>query len=253
MTDLQPNITAIYRYPVKGMTGERLSEVQLETGKTLPFDRAFAFENGDGKFDPDYPRHLPKTNFLMLMRNEKLAGLNASFDDNSQMLTLQQGGKVVARGRLDKAEERLIIEDFINHYMNEGELRGRAHIVQAADHSFSDVSAKCLHIINLASVRALQQVMDTTLDPLRFRANIYLGGLDAWEEFGWMNQDIAFGDARLHVFQRTVRCLATNVDPKTAIRDETNIPIILKKNFGHSDMGIYATVTKPGLVTSPAE
>ena len=41
----------------------------------MPFDRAYAIENGPGRFDPEHPAHLPKINFLMLMRNERLATL----------------------------------------------------------------------------------------------------------------------------------------------------------------------------------
>ncbi len=251
MTDLSNKVTALYRYPFKGLTGEQLSSVMLEPGKTLPFDRSFAFENGEGRFDPANPKHLPKTNFLMLMRHEKLAALAAHFEDDSQRLTLKLNGEIVAQGYLNTAEGRAELEDFINHYMDDKDLRGHAHIVQATNHSFSDVAAQCLHIINLASLREVEKVMNKPLNPQRFRANIYLDGLKPWEEFNWMDDDIQFGDATLHVFQRTVRCFATNVDPQTAQRDDTNIPTILKEHFGHSDLGIYATVIKPGLISAP--
>ena len=73
-----PRVTALYRYPVKGMTPAPLDRVRLEPGATMPFDRAYAIENGAGRFDPDNPRHLPKINFVMLMRNERLASLGTS-------------------------------------------------------------------------------------------------------------------------------------------------------------------------------
>ena len=75
---LSPELKALYRYPVKGLTPEQLENVQLTPGETLPFDRAYAIENGPGRFDPDAPRHLPKINFLMLMRDERLATLRLS-------------------------------------------------------------------------------------------------------------------------------------------------------------------------------
>ena len=88
MTDnLHPLVDSIYRYPVKGLTPEKLDSVMLTPGETLPFDRAFAIENGPGRFDPDKPRHLPKVSFLMLMRDERLASLDARFDDKTQVLT----------------------------------------------------------------------------------------------------------------------------------------------------------------------
>jgi uncharacterized protein len=49
-------VTALYRYPVKGMTPEALPRVEFEAGATMPFDRAYAIENGAGRFDPESRR-----------------------------------------------------------------------------------------------------------------------------------------------------------------------------------------------------
>ena len=101
MTELlSPELKALYRYPVKGLTPERLERVSVGAGETLPFDRAYAIENGPGRFDPDAPRHLPKINFLMLMRDERLATLRSQFDDATETLTILRDGKQVARGQL---------------------------------------------------------------------------------------------------------------------------------------------------------
>ena len=57
---MMARIVSLYRYPVKGLTPEKMDSVTLAPGETLPFDRAFAIENGPGRFDPANPRHLPK-------------------------------------------------------------------------------------------------------------------------------------------------------------------------------------------------
>jgi uncharacterized protein YcbX len=49
---LPAEITGIYRYPVKGLSPERLSRVVLAAGRTLPADRRYAIENGPSPFDP---------------------------------------------------------------------------------------------------------------------------------------------------------------------------------------------------------
>ena len=67
-------IAGIYRYPVKGLTPEQLSRAELEPGQTLLADRRYAIENGPSGFDPAEPKWLPKPHFLMLMRDEWLAG-----------------------------------------------------------------------------------------------------------------------------------------------------------------------------------
>ena len=48
-------VADLYRYPVKGLSPEPLAGVTLEPGKTLPFDRAYAIENGPPGFHPGKP------------------------------------------------------------------------------------------------------------------------------------------------------------------------------------------------------
>jgi uncharacterized protein len=241
-------VSAIYRYPVKGLTPERLEGVELRSGETLPFDRAYAIENGPGRFDPEAPRHLPKIAFLMLMRDERLATLRSSFDDGTRTLTIARGGKPVVKGGLDTALGRQLIEQFMAAYMK-AELRGAPRIVQAAGHSFSDVAAKCVHIVNLASVHELERATGRKVDPLRFRANVYIDGLAPWAELGWVDKEIGIGPARLAVFARTRRCEATNVDPESGARDMA-IPAALLRTWGHQDFGIYAKVTTGGAIAA---
>lgn len=243
-TSAGPRVESLYRYPVKGLSPEVLERVTLEAGATMPFDRAFAIENGPGRFDPNAPRHLPKISFLMLMRDERLATLRTRFDDATQALTIERDGKQVARGVLTSTIGRQMIEQFVAAYMK-GSLRGAPRVVMAAGHSFSDVAAKCLHVINLASLRELERAFGRSLDPLRFRPNVIIDGVPAWEEFRWLNQDVQLGGIRARVFDRTQRCDATNVDPKSAARDMA-IPQMLLRTFGHSDFGVYAKVTAGG-------
>ena len=242
-----PRLSALYRYPVKGLTPEPLERVLLAAGETLPFDRAWAIENGPGRFDPGAPRHLPKIGFLMLMRDERLATLRSKLEDETETLTITRDGKQVARGQLSTPLGRRLIEQFIAAYMK-SELRGAPKIVHAAGHSFSDVAAKCVHVVNLASVRELERVSGRPVDPLRFRANLYLEGVAPWTEFGWIDKDLRVGSARLSVFARTSRCNATNVDPATGARDMA-IPAHLTRAWGHQDFGIYAKVVTGGEVS----
>ena len=243
-----PRINALYRYPVKGMSPEALETVRVDPDECFPSDRKYAIENGPGRFDALAPRHLPKINFLMLMRNERLATLKSVFDTETETLTVLRDDSPVATGQLSTPLGRKMIEQFLSSYFSR-ELRGAPRIVQAPGHSFSDVPLKCVHIVNLESIRALERVAGRTLDPLRFRANIYIDGAPAWSEFDWIGQQFNVGEARLKVFTRTERCDATNVDPHSAARD-ADVPAILSRHFGHSDFGVYATVKSGGNITT---
>ena len=116
-------LEALYRYPVKGLTPEPLGSVTLAAGETVPFDRAWAIENGPGRFDPEAPRHLPKITFLMLMRDERLATLRCRFDEATTTLAIERDGKTVARGDLSAPLGRRMLEQFFAAYMRTA-LRG---------------------------------------------------------------------------------------------------------------------------------
>ncbi len=243
---MSAQITSLYRYPVKGLSPEPLPNVALDIGQTFPADRRYAIENGPSGFDPKAPAWLPKPHFLMLMRNERLAGLQTHFEDHTHCLTIRKDGAVAARGDLEAAEGRAAIEQFfITNFADD--LRGPPKVLSAEGHSFSDVPRKVVSIINLASVAAIAGLVDWDVNPLRFRGNMHVAGWPAWHEFDLLGQTLAIGDVRLKVVKRIQRCAAVNVDPDTALRD-LEIPATLQRRLGHPDCGIYAEVIAGGIV-----
>ena len=93
---------------------------------------------------------------------------------------------------------------------------------------------------------AVEGAIGLPVNPLRFRANLYVAGWPAWREFDFLDQTVAIGKtARVKIIKRIQRCAATDVDPETGIRDLT-IPRTLLDNFDHTDCGVYAEVIAPG-------
>lgn len=241
-------IVEIYRYPVKGLTPERLDRAKLRPGETLPADRRYAIENGPSGFDPATPKWLPKPHFLMLMRDEWLAGLRTQFDDASNVLTVRHDGRIAAQDNLTTPEGRQAIETFFATTFA-GQIKGPPKVLESPGHSFSDVARKVVSIINLASVRAVENMAGAPVHPLRFRANLYVDGWPAWSEFELVDRTLAIGNVRLKVVKRIVRCAAVNVAPDTAARD-LSIPQALQRRLGHADCGIYAEVITGGTISA---
>ena len=237
-------IQSIYHYPVKGLSPQALTRTALTASGTLPADRLYAIENGPTGFDAAHPAYFPKQRFLMLMRNERLAALKTDFDEGSHTLSIRHEGREAARGDLRTAEGRANIEAFMAAFCAD-ELNGPPKVLYGEGHSFSDVAKKVVSIINLASIAAVETAVGRPVDPLRFRANLYVTGWPAWREFDLMGQEIDAGGARLKVVKRIVRCAATNVDPLTGVRDMT-IPQTLMQTFDHMDCGVYAEVVTGG-------
>ncbi|MFQ5774854.1 MAG: MOSC domain-containing protein [Kiloniellaceae bacterium] len=237
-------VADICRYPVKGLNAEHMDRVALAPGEGLPHDRRFAVAHGSTRFDPSAPQWLPKTNFLMLMRDEKLARLRAAFDADSGVLTISRAGKQVVHAKATEPMGRTLINEFFAAFMG-ASVRGAPRLVEAAGHMFSDARHKYVSLINLASVHDLERVVRQTVDPLRFRANLYLEGAPAWAEFDWVGREIAIGAVRMRVAEPIERCAATNVNPTTAERD-LNLPLALQRGFAHANMGVYAEVLTGG-------
>jgi uncharacterized protein YcbX len=239
-------IASLYRYPVKGLTPEPLKSVTLGIGQTLPADRRYAIENGPSGFDPANRQWMSKACFLMLQRDQWLAGLQARFDDATCVLTIRDNGAIVAEGNLETAEGRAAIERFFATRFA-GQIKGPPKILSGGGHSFSDVAKKVVSIVNLGSLRAIENMVGLSVHPLRFRANLYLEGWPAWREFELLGRTLAIGEARLKVVKRITRCAAINVDPDTAARD-LDIPSALMRRLGHNECGIYAEVILGGRI-----
>ncbi|WP_112661694.1 MOSC domain-containing protein [Microvirga flavescens] len=239
-------IASLYRYPIKGLSPERLSRTTLTRGAYFPGDRLYAIENGPSGFDPAKPEHQPKIKFLMLMRNESLARLRTRYLDETATLVIEEGGREVARGDLTTSEGRAAIEAFFGRFMHD-ELRGSPKVLASPDgFRFTDSRRGFVSLINLASVRALEKVVNAPVDPLRFRGNLHVEGLEPWAEFDLVGQVLtAPSGVRLRVTKRIERCAATNVDPATGLRDLA-IPKSLMQAYGHFDCGIYAEILDGG-------
>lgn len=242
-----PTITSLYRYPVKGLSPEPLDRATLSAGHYFPGDRLFAVENGPSGFDEAAPEHQPKIKYLMLMRNERLAGLRTQYHDATRELSIGHEGREAVRGDLATKEGRLAIEAFFRRFMPD-ELRGPPKVLTAPEsYRFTDSRSGFVSILNRASIAELETVIGAPVDERRFRANIYLEGWPARSELDLVGSELTVGGARLRVTKRIERCAATNVDPDTAARD-LNIPKTLMQNFGHTDCGIYCQVITGGEV-----
>jgi hypothetical protein len=241
-------ITALYRYPIKGLSPEAIAHADLPADGHFPGDRMFAVENGPSGFDPAAAEHLPKIKFLMLMRNARLAKLRTRYDDATGRLEIAQGGAVAAAGDLRTAEGRQAVAGFLARFMTD-EMRGEAAVLTAPPgFRFVDSRNGFLSIIDTASVGAIAAAAGrTNLDPLRFRANIYVEGLGAWGEFDLVGRQVRLGGAVLEILKRIDRCAATDVEPSLGIRDMKMVEL-LERSFGHHDCGVYARIVEGGRI-----
>lgn len=244
-------IVAVYRYPVKGLSADAMERVSLMPGECLPQDRRFAIALGTTMFDPRRPNWLPKTRFVMLMRDERLACLNTRFDSESGFLSIAIGDRVLLNEPIGEPAGSRRTAKFLENFLG-GTVAGPLRVVEAPGHAFADAQRKpnattdkYVSLINRGSITALESVIGATVDPLRFRANLYFDGAPPWSELGWLGSEITIGSARLRVIAAITRCAATQVNPVTGERD-LDIVASLQRGFGHNLMGVYAEVVGSG-------
>ncbi len=235
-------LTAIRRYPVKGLQGEALERVTLSPGAGLPGDRRFALVPTDSFYDAGRAGWAPKTAFATLMREAGLARLACRTELDGRLALLRDGRRVAVADP-DRPEETGRIARFVSGFLDTEIALARAEGV-----SFTDTPEPLVSILNLESVRAFEAAVGRPVDPLRFRANLHVDALPAWSETAWAGRVLGERDVRLEVLEPIVRCAATNVDPAAA-RVDMNVPADLADRFGHVEMGVYARVLAGGTLT----
>ncbi|PRY67468.1 hypothetical protein B0I08_10675 [Glaciihabitans tibetensis] len=243
-------ITHLFRYPIKGLSAQPVSRVSLRQGGGFPGDRMFALARPDGLYSETRFVPLPKRQYFMLMKDERLAGLTTHLDVDTLDLTVRVRGNIVLEANLGTPAGILQLRRF---YARVLDLPSDALPVfaQQPGYNFSD-SAKAsrqlmnsLSFINLASVRDLEQRIGRPVDPLRFRANVYLDGLEPWEERRWFGGEFSAGSVQFRGLEETTRCAATEVDPLTARRD-IPLPRLLVEHYGDDVLGFFAEILADG-------
>jgi uncharacterized protein YcbX len=259
MTDVAtgPRLAGIYRYPVKGLSGEPLDTVALAAGDGLPGDRIFALALPGTTFDEASPVALGKRAFLMLQRDERLARVRTAYDPGTGELAVDEDGRRWSVNLATPAGRRSVEEFFgalaaPTAKTSGGDALPRL-VAARGGHRFTDAGPsgpelmRAVSLINLASVRDFAERVGQPVDPLRFRGNLHLDGIAPWAERGWIGQEVTIGPVRLRVLCDIPRCAATTVNPRTAERD-LRVLKELQTHYGHTDCGIYATVLAAGTV-----
>lgn len=244
---MQSTVAALFRHPVKGFTPERLAAADLAVGQGFPADRQYAVEVGDCGFDPTAPTFVPKTKFAVLAHIANVAKARTRYDDATGLFHAAAPGHPDFAGDLTGEPGRDAFAAWLTDLLGE-EARAPLKVLQApGTWRFTDHPLGHLSIINLASLRDLESRMRRPLDPLRFRANLYVDGWPAWIENDWTGRSLSVGGATATVFKPIVRCAATHVDPETAERD-LDVVAALFENYGHTLCGLYVQTTAAGRV-----
>jgi uncharacterized protein YcbX len=240
-------IASIYRHPVKGFTPEPLGQAALSPGEPFPCDRLYAVEDGPSGFDPQQPAHISKTRFTVLAKIAQVAAARTAYDEASGVITASAAGYPDIAARLTEDAGREAFAAWLTTLLGPA-AQGPLKVIEGPGlHRFTDHRLGQVSIVNLASVRDLGARIGHTLDPLRFRANLYVEGWPAWAENDWVGRTLTLGGVEAQVFKPIVRCAAVSVDPASAQRDLDLVKALFDQ-LGQVWCGVYVHVVAAGIL-----
>jgi hypothetical protein len=221
-----PHVVALYRYPVKGFTPEACERLTaLEEGR-IAGDRALAFRFADsGLPETAWSR---KYGFAVLANTPGLARLQVKLDPDARRLAIALDGEVLAdealddagRERLAAAVERYVLGLAGNPLGKHPERAPLRLIGDGITPRYQDNEQGQVTLHSRESLAAVAAALKTPeLAEARFRSNIAIEGVSAWEEQDWMGRVVRIGEVEFDVTRPKTRCLATHANPRTGERD----------------------------------
>ena len=232
-------VSSLWRHPIKSHGREALAAVTLEAGKTMPGDRVWAVAHDASRADAS--AWAPCTNFSIGSKAPGLMAIDARLDAAGGTVTLTHPDLPPLTFDPDREGARLIAW---TRPIMPPERAASARVVRVPGRGMTDTDYPSVSIGNRATHRAIEARIGHALSEKRWRLNIWLDGLDPWEEFDWLGREIGIGEVRLRVRERIRRCQATTANPETGARDADTLAAL--SGWGHQDMGVYAEVLRGG-------
>ena len=219
-------VSALNIYPVKGCKGISLSEVDLaETG--LRFDRHWVVTDPDGRFVTQ--RELPRMALISTRLDGEALVLSATDMDPLVLSVLQSGERVsvtVWRDRCFGFDQGTAAAAWFSAFLGRDLrlIRFDASTRRGSDAAYTDGAAAwtefsdgfAILIISEASLADLNGRLDRPLPMNRFRPNVVITDVGAYEEDHL--RALVADEVELRLVKPCTRCQVTTTDQDTGLR-----------------------------------
>lgn len=235
-------VAQTWLYPIKGMHGIRMKKRGIMAHTTLGVqgDRNFAAYRRAGGAPENWK---PKGQFYVCMNREDMATSHGLIEKD-----------VDETYRVDPGVVMEIMEE---HGLPVGEMsfldtKGKRHN--------ADTNKPYVSILNLASVRDLEQWSGKTIDPRRFRMNIAVDGVPAWKELEHVTAfeqgerfPMWIHDVELYADDLCERCKATEQSPSFGKWDLETLDLLNRRleELGYKGSPHRGVRTVMGWLTIP--
>ncbi len=243
-------ISSIKYCPVKSLSYQSVEKSKITKNLGIENDRIFSFSRGidfeKAKIIEKFPNERKLNFFLTLKNSPMLNKYNFRFNENQLYLMMEE--KEIISIDVSKDEEKNKLSDKLLELENK--LLKPIALLMNKEYPFFDTSSSTrvfnsISLININSIIDFEKKVGKKIEHQRFRGNLYIDGLNAWEERNWIGKVIKINDTSFKVERNIPRCVAINLKPNT---DDNSLDLLksLKKTYNHFDMGIYLTALDDG-------
>ena len=251
-------ISSIHYCPVKSVSFQDTESCEIKKDIGIIGDRIFAFSKGlnfeQAKiFEKDPEDRRGKWNKILTLKNSPMMNKYNFILDGSN-LTLTFKNKEILTINSNEFNKYELISNKILELENS--IKDPIILMKNEESPFFDTSISkktvlnhSISLINNKSIEDFKNKINQEIEIQRFRGNIYINGIDAWEEQNWVGKIMKINDVSFKVEKKIPRCVAINLKPNS---DDKSLNLLqsLKKNYNHFDMGIYLTALNDGKINT---
>ena len=250
------SISSINYCPVKSISFQSIKSCKIRKNIGIVGDRIFAFSKGlDSNqaqfFEQKLEERRGKWNKILTLKNSPSLNKYNFLLDNDKLTLTHNNNEILTINSNERDQYELLSNKILDL---ESSLQKPTYLMKNKDIPFFDtsISNKTLltHSVSLINIKSIEDFRNKTnqeIETQRFRGNIYVDGIEAWEERNWIGKIIKINDISFKVEKNIPRCVAINLKPNT---DDNSLNLLqsLKKNYNHFDMGVYLTALDNGLI-----
>lgn len=224
--DVVGSVAELWRYPVKSLGGERVSQVDVDE-RGLRGDRLWSVRDEDGKFGSGKSTR-------RFRRMDGLLMLTAQYDGDVPVIRFPDGR--VHRG--DDADVDAVLSEHVGRKVSIGREENVSHFDEGP-----------LHLVTEASLAAMALARGAAVEVRRFRANLVLDTGDAagFVEESWIGRRLAIGPSLvIEIGEAMPRCVMVTMPQADLPADDDLLKDVTRANNGC--IGVVADVVVAGAV-----
>ncbi len=243
-------ILSLHFSPIKSLSFQSLNSCLVKKNVGIEDDRIYAFSRNlnseEAALIEKDPNKRELINYLTLKNSPFLNRYNFNLD-NENITIIKDGNEIITLPKNDREGlSKKLLE-------LEPKIPKPVYLLKNNQYPFFDTThsekiSNTISLINLNSIKDFESKINKTIEFERFRSNIYVKNLEAWKERFWIGKILKINDLEFQVLSHIPRCSATNLKINSEISD-INLPIQLKKTYGHIDMGIYLIPLQDGQIS----